>query len=103
MMTRRNAYRKADEAFYNEHQIPDKMLYIKRIMDGCETLTQFASAYVWGHKVIENLANMISRKFGHNHELCDIIYFDGKLNRNVDSVQKELAKYYLDNKKKWEQ
>lgn len=42
----------AHKLFYNEYRMPDKMLYIKKVMDSCTTIEQLGNAYMWGVNVI---------------------------------------------------
>ena len=40
------------ELFYSEYKMPDKMMYIKKVMDSCKTREQLDAAYKWGIKVL---------------------------------------------------
>ena len=93
----------ADAVFYNEERIPDKMLYIERVMLSCENRGQLDSAYAWGRSVIDNIYQKMSRVLCRKYALSDWIRISGRLLRNTNAVSAQLRLYYneLIGKKMW--
>lgn len=103
-MTRRKCYEIADAIFYNEEKVPDKMLYIQRIMLSCTTREQLASTYGWGRKVIDNISDTVSDRVYKKYGLWEHIIISGRFTRRCGAVSAQLKSFYneiREKKKMW--
>ncbi len=59
------------EVFYSQYKMPDKMMYIKKVMDSCKTQEQLDAARKWGIKVLWGFFDVMSNDiFSFCIELC---------------------------------
>ena len=102
MKTRRKCDEIADALFYNEIKVPDKMLYIERVMLSCVNRKQLDSAYEWGKKVITDAYILADRRLS-KEDLSDQIRISGRIFRNVKAVKAQIGLYYdeIIEKKMW--
>ena len=74
--------------FYSDYKMPDKMLYIQKIMDSCNTQEQLDSTLKWGKNVLWNFQHVIDNAA------------DGRLSvqlkiiNRIQNLENELVKYY---------
>lgn len=92
-MLTRKCYEIADAIFYNEEKIPDKMLYIERVMLSCVTREQLDSAYKWGKRVITDVYGMVSRRLA-KYDSPEYIRISSRFLRNVTAVEAQIERYY---------
>lgn len=93
MKTTRKCYEIADALFYNEMKVPDKMLYIERVMLSCVSREQLDSAYEWGKRVITDTYGAVDRRL-FNWDSADLIRISGRFFRNVKAVKAQIGLYY---------
>ncbi len=101
-MLTRKCYEIADAIFYNEEKIPDKMLYIERVMLSCVNREQLDSAYKWGKRVITDVYDMVSRRLA-KYDVSEHIRISARFLRNVTAVEAQIGRYYNEiiEKKMW--
>lgn len=102
-MTIRKCYEIADAIFYNEEKVPDKMLYIERVMFSCVTKEQLAAAYKWGKGVINGINSAVAERGCKKYELYDDLIIFDKFDKNCTSVLSQLKSTYNEilEKKMW--
>ena len=74
---------------YEKYAIPDKGLYIKRVMDSCKTHEQLKSAYLWGRNVIKNLKRLAIKDIDRCGLSAVFKFYDG-----FDSVSNDLSIHF---------
>lgn len=102
-MTIKKCYEIADAIFYNKEKVPDKMLYIERIMFSCVTKEQLAAAYKWGKGVISGINGTVAERGSKEYNPCDDLIIFDKFDRNCTSVLSQLKSTYNEilEKKMW--
>lgn len=78
--------------FYEEFQMPDKMLYIKRVMDSCKTNTQLESARTWGHKVLWKYYDVMKKRLDR-YESWTALSMSFKMIDMTEALVKEIDNY----------
>lgn len=94
MKTTRKCYEIADALFYNEMKVPDKMLYIERVMLSCVNREQLDSVYKWGKRVITDTYGAVDRRLSKEGDSADFIRISGRFFRNVKAVKAQIGLYY---------
>lgn len=78
--------------FYEEFQMPDKMLYIKRVMDSCKTNKQLESAQTWGHKVLWKYYDVMNRRL-NKYDTCFLIPISFRMTDMTEELVNEIDNY----------
>ena len=86
----------ADSAFYNELRIPDKMLFIKKVMASCKTSKQLTSTLEWGRKVIYNAWELHDQNAFDKYDAITAFRINSKFADNVKLVDHELYESYVE-------
>ena len=82
------------DLFYKEFKMIDKMNYIKKVMDSCQTNKQLDSTLNWGKRVIWQNYDMMDKKLD-KYDSCFSIPISNKLIAMTGSIERELIKYHL--------
>ena len=82
----------ADRYFYTEWNVPDKMLYIERIMDSCRTEDQIMNTYRWGEEIMYDYMSQISRVCD-GYDTITYVRIVDKFNGNTLKVVSDLRKH----------
>lgn len=93
-MLRKKCQEIADKAFYNEFLVPNKMIYIKKIMESCKTESQLDDVLKWGKECIFNIWRLHDRNIREKYSTCDAIYITGKFGSNMKLIIKDITRYY---------
>ena len=78
--------------FYEEFQMPDKMLYIKKVMDSCKTNAQLESARTWGHKVLWKYYDVMNRRL-NKYDTCFLIPISFRMTDMTEELVNEIDNY----------
>ena len=78
--------------FYEEFKMPDKMLYIKRVMDSCKTNNQLESARTWGHKVLWKYYDVMHRRL-NKYDTCFLIPISFRMIDMTEELVNEIDNY----------
>ena len=92
-MLKREAKAIADRYFYNEWNIPDKMLYIERIMDGCRTEEQVMNICRWGEDVMDGYTSLIGRVCDKKYGTLAYVRITTKFINNTLKTISDLRKH----------
>ena len=79
--------------FYEEFQMPDKMNYIKKIMDSCKTEVQLESTLHWGTKVLWNHYDVMHKRL-NKYDFCFLLPISLRMIDMTEELKKELVRYY---------
>ena len=78
--------------FYEEFQMPDKMLYIKKVMESCKTNKQLKSARTWGKKVLWQYCDVMNRRL-NKYDTCFVIPIASRMISMTEALAKEINNY----------
>lgn len=87
--------------FYHEYGMPDKLNYIKTILDSCKTPEQLDATFEWGKKVLWGFSDVICKKIDNSWDelfplsvTLSIIKRTGKLETDLKRHYKNLSKKF---------
>lgn len=80
--------------FYEEFKMPDKMNYIKKVMDSCKTQQQLDSTLKWGKKALWQNYDMMDRKLD-KYDTCFSISITFRMIDMTTELSNELVKHHI--------
>ena len=80
------------DLFYKEFKMIDKMNYIKKVMDSCQTDKQLDSTLNWGKKVLWQNYDMMDKKLD-KYDSCFSFHISNKLIAMTGDIEDELVRY----------
>ena len=93
-MSKRKAKDQCYEDYYHKYKVPDKMLYIMRVMDSCKTKEQLDAAFKWGDKLVRHIYDIASDKFAKDSTCREFLAYDNIFRSNTFAAVGELHRYY---------
>ena len=93
-MTKRQVKDQCYEDYYHKYKVPDKMLYIMRVMDSCKTKEQLDATFKWGDKLVRHIYVIASDKFAKVSSCGESLAYDNVFRSNTFAVVGELQRYY---------
>lgn len=80
--------------FYEEFKMPDKMNYIKKVMDSCKTQQQLDSTLKWGKKVLWQNYDVMKMRLD-KYDTCFSISITFRMIDMTTELCNELAKHHI--------
>ena len=80
------------ELFYKEFKMPDKMNYIKKVMESCVTDKQLDSTLAWGVKVLWQNCSAINNHLDQYD--CGTLSISYTIIDRTEDLADELKRYY---------
>lgn len=87
-MSKRKEINQTCKLFYTDYKMPDKMLYIKNVMDSCKTQEQLDITLKWGKKVLWGFYDVMS------NSIDDSLSVALNLINRTQNLENELIRHY---------
>lgn len=83
------------EAFYKTYKMPDKLLYIKKVLQSCKTSEQLYKVKEWGRHILEMYRLDFSNKAMNKYGMLRCIEMDNEFSKRYLTLLREIDCYSL--------
>ena len=82
------------DLFYKKYKSIDKMNYIKKVMDSCETKVQLDSAYSWGIEIIWKTCSAMREILDNEYGSIFAFPIEDKIMDMCKEISDEITNHY---------
>ena len=93
-MTKKRIKKIVDERFYHQDKVLDRLNYIERVLDSCNTFSQLEIAYTWAKDVLYDTHRMFAREVLDKYMLFNAMPLSRAYFRKIEEAKDHLRLKY---------